>query len=240
MDIVTWNLNGLEPKSRGPRTEAAMFTMLLGGLLEDIVETGPRRAPPAVVLLQEVVEPTYFAHLQPHLKAAGYTLFPTEIPARGYFEVIAVRAPILEARTVRFDATGMGRALNQVTLDGLTVFTAHLESLKPGRPLRMEQAQEVLDALARIEGPALFGGDTNLREDEAAALSFPDGILDAWTSAGSPKRMRNTWGRMRYDRFWLKGLACGAFETIGAADVPGIGEPPSDHLGLRISVEASA
>lgn len=238
MDVVTWNLNGLEPVDLGPRTEGALFTMLLGATLEEIVETGPTVEAPAVLLLQEVVDTSFHAHIAPHLKAAGYRLFPEQPPERSYFEVIAVRAPIQHASTERFARTGMGRALTRVEIPGLTLFTGHLESLGPGRPARLEQTAFVLDALASCDGPALFGGDTNLRKAEWSDVPVPPGITDAWEVLGSSKASANTWGRARYDRFWLKDLRPTSLSLVGAGPLPATGTPPSDHRGVRVSVEA--
>ena len=239
MDVVSWNLNGLEPVDLGPRTEGALFTLLLGATLEEVMHTGPTVRSPSVVLLQEVVETSFHAHIAPHLRAAGYTLFPESPPERGYFEVIAVRGPILSASSERFERTGMGRALTRVELPGLTVFTGHLESLGPGRPARLAQTAAVLAALDACEGPALFGGDTNLRKAEWSTLEVPEGIHDAWEVLGRPSSSANTWGRARYDRFWLKGLEPRSLTLIGRKDLPGLGQPPSDHRGLRLSVEVA-
>jgi tyrosyl-DNA phosphodiesterase 2 len=236
MDVVSWNLNGLEDVDLGPRTEGAMFTLLLGGLLEDVLEGGPKVSPPAVVLLQEVVEQSFYAHVAPHLKAAGYTLFPETPPERGYFEVIAVRGPVLSSSTRRFAVTGMGRCLTAVQLPYCTVFTAHLESLGPGRPARVAQVSEVLHAMASVEGPALFGGDTNLRKAEWESLTVPEGIVDAWEALGSRRATHGTWQHARYDRFWLKGMVPASFTLIGKKPLPATGTPPSDHLGIRLSL----
>jgi endonuclease/exonuclease/phosphatase family metal-dependent hydrolase len=237
VDLVTWNLNGLEDQHLDERTEAAMGEILLGGDPMAVLTSGRPPVLPDVVLLQEVVERTFQAHVQPHLLAAGFTLVPTEPPARGYFEVAAIRAPrVRSARWVAFERTGQGRALLELELaSGVTVMTAHLESLKPSAPVRLEQAAFVLDRL-RWRSPAIFAGDTNLRVAEWESLDA-EGIVDAWEACGSPRAQRETWGRARYDRVWISGgLAVQEFRRIGVADVEAIGEPPSDHYGLRVSI----
>jgi len=237
MDLVTWNLNGLAEKNLDPRTEAALSEILLGGDLTALLETGRPPALPDVIVLQEVVERTFHAHVLPHLRAAGFTVLPAQLPARNYFEIVAVRSPVREARWVPFERSGMGRMLLEVELQsGLTVCTAHLESLKPSGPVRMEQARFVLERLV-ARGPAVFAGDTNLREAEWAQIQR-DEVADAWVEAGSPAADRPTWGRARYDRVWCTGgLRVTGFRRIGVANVPELGEPPSDHVGLRLSLE---
>jgi endonuclease/exonuclease/phosphatase family metal-dependent hydrolase len=248
-ELVTWNLNGLEPSNRDARTEAALSEMLLGGDLMAILERGEKPVLPDVIVLQEVVERTFFAHLVPHLRAAGYAITPAEPPARSYYELVGVRNARIERSVTRpFARTGMGRCLTEVTLkrgpegaaERWVVLTAHLESLKPSSELRQEQATAVLDRLATHAAagtPAIFGGDTNLRNAEWEAVFDPKrhaGVQDAWVASGSPSSERATWGNARYDRVWFTdALAVRSFVRVGVADVPGIDEPPSDHVGLR-------
>lgn len=236
VDLVTWNLNGLADQHLDERTEAAITEILFGGDMLAMLESGRPPDLPDVVLLQEVVERTYRAHVVPHLRAAGFAIVPSEPPARGYFEVAAVRErAIRKARWVPFPRSGQGRALLELELDGITVMTAHLESLKPGAPVRVEQAAFVLDRLA-WRAPAVFAGDTNLRAAEWDSLE-PGGVVDAWEAVGSPKADRDTWGKARYDRVWVAGdLRVTSFRRLGTVDVEGLGEPPSDHVGLRVSL----
>lgn len=242
MKVVTWNLFGLESRNLDARTEAAVFQMLLGHP-DPAKIPDPPPALPDVLMLQEVVERTYFAHLRPHLTAAGFELFPDTPPARNYFEVIATRGMTVEQSSTRpFERSGQGRHLNQVhvrTDDGpLALATAHLESLKSGTEFRTEQASAVLDWLD-AHPAAIFGGDTNLRDTEANALAFPDGVTDAFEAARRPKGAKATYKFQRYDRFWTRGMSVSGFRTFGGASLPGLGEPPSDHRGLQMIVAAA-
>lgn len=237
MRVLSWNLFGLESDRLDERTEAAVFRMLLGADLEQALLQRTMPEPPEVLLLQEVVDRTFHAHLRPHLEAAGYTLFPDQPPARSYFEVIAVRSlPVLRTSMRRFSRTGQGRHLLAVEVQHpagrLSLFTAHLESLKPSAEVRIEQAHEVFDALLACDR-AVFGGDTNLRRGEAEP---PSPLIDAFSALGSPAGHRTTWGNARYDRFWLAGIEPIAFSTFGGDPLP-FGMPASDHLG--ISLEAA-
>ena len=237
MHIVSWNLNGLEDRHLDERTEAAVFEILLGGDLESVLTSGVTPETPDVILLQEVIERTFTAHLATHLRQAGFTIAASEPTRRSYFEIAAVRGrPILEAQSLPFPRTGQGRRLLKLDLGALTVFTAHLESLRAGAPVRIEQAAFVLDQLRSCER-AVFAGDSNLRNAEWEGLDR-HGVTDAWEAVGSPREHRATWGNARYDRMWLRGpWTVSRFDTIGQTALPSIGEPPSDHLGLRVHLD---
>ncbi len=237
MKLVSWNLNGLEDKNIDMRTEAAMFTMLLGAPIEKAMMEGFKPNTPDIIVLQEVVSRTFYAHLTPHLQAAGFTLFPNAPTERSYFEVIAVRTPIVESRYDRFAYTQQGRGLSHVEINGLTIFTAHLESQKAGKSMRLDQAEFILGKMNAHQGACIFAGDTNLRKAEWQSLKA-DNVIDAFENVGSPKKHKTTWFResykARYDRIWCKDISINSFETFGKNNVSGINETSSDHLGLRI------
>ena len=75
MKLISWNLNGLDDRNLDVRTEAAMFQILLGAPIESAVIEGFKPNVPDIILLQEVVERSYHAHVMPHLKAAGFFVF---------------------------------------------------------------------------------------------------------------------------------------------------------------------
>jgi len=247
MRVLSWNLFGLCDDHLDERTEAAMFIALLGGLPEQVFAAGREPSPPDVLMFQEVVDRTFRAHLIPHLRAAGYAWFPEQQPAeREYFEVLAVREPL---RVTHHQVTDLesvqGRELVEVTVehDGHTwlLMTAHLESMKSSSWLRMGQSAEVLRRLRAHDGPAIFGGDTNLREAEASTL---DPQLDAWRECGSVAEERwtcasqRTGVRSRYDRIWGKGVAFSGFRCLGGDEITPDGEPASDHLAVMVNARA--
>jgi endonuclease/exonuclease/phosphatase family metal-dependent hydrolase len=234
--VLTWNLAGLFDALLDERSEAACFAALL------------RQPPPDVVLLQEVVRRSWHGHLRHHFRAAGYTpvpLDPTATP-HSYF-ALAFVGPRLEivASEVRELPTRMGRSL--VVVDALAdgrpirLATAHLESLSGGRRERRLQLEEVVRALTEVEGPAVFGGDTNLRDPELSGFDF-QGIEDAWEALGRPADRAVTWvhpdgkARARYDRFYLRGLRVESMELVGDRPFGEGRERPSDHVGVEISV----
>ncbi len=245
--VLSWNLFGLSDDELDVRTEAAMFLALLGGA-PDVVLAGPDPPPPppGILMFQEVTERTLHAHLRPHLIAAGYRVVPPTAPRRYYFEVMAVRSPllVLESLVVPFD-TAMGRELLVVTVEHegrrWRLMTAHLESMSIGARERVGQARVVLEHLRGWDGPAVFGGDTNLRVAEADALGF---LPDAWEACGADPAQR--WTRIasrsskaRYDRIWGRGVKFSGFRCIGRDPVTESGAPPSDHLGVVVNVRAT-
>ena len=80
LSLVTWNLDGLEPRWRDERTEAACLHLLL------------RPDPPDIVAVQEVVDRTWHAHLKPHFGHAGYVGVPGRADSE-YWVALFVRAP---------------------------------------------------------------------------------------------------------------------------------------------------
>jgi len=241
MQLVTWNLNGLEDEHLDVRTEAAMFNILLGVPIEKAATT-PNFKPntPDIVVLQEVVERTYHAHIIPHLKAAGFNIFPQKPSERSYFEVIAVRQPILAANYTKFEYTQQGRGLSTLTIDGLTILTAHLESQKSGEKMRIDQAKSILEQMNSQQGAVIFAGDTNLRKTEWESLN-PKKTNDAWEITGANKKHQTTWQhktyKARYDRIWYNNLTIKKFETFGKNKITEINQIASDHFGLRLTFE---
>ena len=245
MNLVTWNLNGLEDEHLDMRTEAAMFHLLLGAPIEKAMLPDFKPNMPDIVILQEVVERTFHAHIVPHLTAAGFTLFPDAPTERSYFEVIATRHPIINTHYEKFSYSDQGRGLSTLSIEGLTIMTAHLESQKPGASMRIDQAKQILETMNNHQGAIIFAGDTNLRESEwqslESSLATKD-VKDAWETTGSTKKHKTTWQmnqhKARYDRIWHQGLGSKnrikSFETFGKEKVAEINQRSSDHLGLRI------
>ena len=240
MKLSSWNLNGLEDLNMDMRTEAAMFQLLLGAPIEAAFAEGFVANTPDIVLLQEVVERSYHAHVVPHLKAAGFNIYPQSPTERSYFEVIAVRQKIIESHYTPFAYSDQGRGLTTLHLDGLTIMTAHLESLKPGASMRIDQAQYVLEEMAK-HPQCVFAGDTNLRDEEWLGLDH-GAIKDAWESVGSPKAQRFSWQqgkyKTRYGRIWTHNLDVSNFEVFGKENVEVINERPSDHYTMRVEFDS--
>ena len=232
LTLVNWNLFGLEPYQLDVRTEAACF----GLLLED---------PPDIVCFQEVVDRTLHAHLKPHFAHAGYghVVQPTESE---YYCAIFVKQPLklINAGIHPFPSSQMGRALLEARIDWdgtpIMVLTSHLESLKDGGPARREQLVQIAKRMGQHKGPAVFAGDTNLRDAEVEGLDL--GISDCWELAGSSSN-RFTWrpwkgrAKARFDRIYINGhWECAGFEIGKGDNVPEAGVPISDHRQVRVAL----
>jgi len=250
MKLLSWNLFGLSDDHLDLRTEAAMFVALLGGRPEVMLARGDIPAPPDVLMFQEVVERSHVAHLRPHLRAAGFVMYPAEPHAeREYYEVIAVRAPhrLVKGDVVPLDSA-QGRELVRVEAecDGQRwlLMTGHLESMQVGHRQRLEQVRHVLAQLDAHEGPAVFAGDTNLRDPEAAQIEVDRPLPDAWEACGArpPERWTRMSGRtgrgQRYDRIWGANVRFSGFRCVGRDPVTPDGQPPSDHFGVEVAVRA--
>ena len=236
MKLVSWNINGLEDRELDVRTESALFQLLLGAPIEKAVLPGFKPNSPDIVLLQEVVERSFFAHVKPHLEAAGFTVYPAKPTESSYFEVIGVKSKILDASFIKFPWSDYGRGLTEVKVEGLTIMTAHMESMKPGAKQRVDQGQFIIDRMQE-RGPCIFAGDTNLRKAEWAEIN-KGYVDDAWEYVGSVKKQRTTWKlnnyRARYDRAWVHEVPVKSFETFGREYIKQINSRPSDHYGIRV------
>ncbi|MEN0063414.1 MAG: endonuclease/exonuclease/phosphatase family protein [Myxococcota bacterium] len=246
MRITTWNLNGLDDDLLDERTEAACLRVLL------------RPDAPDVVLLQEVVRRSWHGHLRHHFAAAGYRAIPPD-PTQSsheYFVVLFVRNTwtIHEATFEPLPRTVMGRGVLAVEVSKgpdaprIWIATAHLESGKDVSDVRVQQLRHALTRMGERPGPAVFGGDLNLRVAEERKVPELAHVTDAFEAAGSPAADRVTWpssprpwqtskgGGARFDRIYLQQMRLDRFARIGERPGPGIEALPSDHVGLEVDV----
>ena len=235
LSLVTWNLFGLEPFQLDVRTEAACTSLLL----ED---------PPDIVCFQEVIDRTLIAHLRPHFSHAGYA-HVVQPATTEYTCAVFVRTPLVlqTAGVCPFPSSQMGRALLEATVDWhgqpLLILTAHMESLKEGSKARKEQLEQIVERMEAHPGPALFAGDTNLRDAEVDPATLGT-VRDAWDVAGTAAT-RFTWrpwkgsARARFDRVFLSPhWTCTSFTLGNGALLDGAGVPISDHRQVRVSLQA--
>src|SRR5690606_11792580 len=94
----------------------------------------------------------------------------------------------------------------------LLVITGHLDSLRSGHDARLAQAREIAGWMREAEVPAVFAGDTNLRDAEWQELEPAVAVRDAFEALGSRRRSRVTWrpegearAGYRFDRVWTTG-----------------------------------
>lgn len=249
--VLTWNVNGLDETQLGERTERLCLEILVGGDLARAAAGAALPPMPQVLALQEVVRVSHRAVLAPHLSAAGYALWPAApLEDREHYELLAVRAPWTIERCERrpFEDSPLARAgtiatmLHGLSGERVTVITGHLESLRNGADARIAQTLEIAEWMRACAGPALFAGDTNLREGEWDAAQRQlaargETLRDAFIELGSPAAAKVTWrpendrrAGFRFDRVWLGG-------AIEARSMRLRRSPRnSDHAGVEVVV----
>jgi endonuclease/exonuclease/phosphatase family metal-dependent hydrolase len=246
MKFVTWNIDGLDVNNCDERTEAAVFISIIGSTLDDI-HTGKTKpqSPPDVIVYQEVVERTIYAHLLPHLTAGGYVVVPNEVPQRQTFEIVAVREPYsIRTHTMTpLVNSQFGRVLHIVEVTGpsgnVRVLTGHFDSGPDSGAIRASQMHQVAKAL----GPrGVFGGDTNMRKAEWLAAKESVEMIDAWEQLGEPASTRATWFldnmKARFDRVWIGSeLRATSMKPLGDKPLSELSTRPSDHNGLVVEIE---
>lgn len=242
--VVSWNIDGLD------ETGTQDFLARTAAVASEILA-----ARPAVVFLQEVIDPG-IKMLRLALDGR-YTFVVPDPKIYPYYVVILVSVTQLvrvkRSQTLNFRGSQMGRQLLVVEAElhgGKTAafLTSHLESTKDQgteRKAQFLQACEVLNG--RKEDLVVFAGDLNLRDVEVKAVlpKFPH-IRDVWEHLGSNKTHQYTWDcktnnncgltgpRCRFDRMYFKStaMAPSAFGLLGTQRLPH-GRFPSDHYALR-------
>jgi endonuclease/exonuclease/phosphatase family metal-dependent hydrolase len=242
LNVVSWNLNGLDVDGLDRRMEAAAHGLLM------------RQPHPEVLLFQEVVDRGLHAHLRRHLGAVGYGM-AQQPPTGSYYVAAFVRAPAVLTEAAFYPLggrLGRGMLVLDLTYSGQAwrVGTAHFESGPREGDVRIAQTTRVLDVLGEHSGPALFAGDTNLRDRELKDRIAARGWSDAWLTSGGAAEHAGTWAPargvspmrlFRFDRAWVnEQVKVTDFCTI-AKGVTGDGHPVtvSDHKGLAFGVCAA-
>lgn len=244
--VLTWNLNGLESSRLDSRMEKACIEMVLGVTLREAMAGVPSPPLPHVFCLQEVVRRVHIDKLRHHFGAAGFQLFPAEPPEREDYSLIAARLPWTMTHTeyVPFEHSKFARGYTEVHLRSesgqeAVVLTAHMESLRSGGEDRTSQTLQIdarLMERAEPSRPAVFAGDTNLREAEFAAARAQGCLLrDVFDLAKRPTAHNATWWPeasrrgYRFDRIWLDPISTGVlvdFRTRRRSKL-------SDHAALE-------
>lgn len=242
---LTWNVEGLNESRLGQRMEKICLEILVGGDLAAAVAGAPTPPMPHVVALQEVVRVAHRGYFAPHFGAAGYTVWPENPPGDSeYYELLAVRPPwqLTQCERQPFDVSPLGRTCTRATIRHsgsertVTVLTAHLESLRSGHEPRLAQVAQIDAWMRGAEGPAVFAGDTNLRDAEWDVVAPELALRDAFEEAGAPTRSRVTWrppegeGGFRFDRVWLAGPI--RVRAFGLRHCP----RSTDHEGVEVSL----
>ncbi len=249
MQLLTWNLNGLDDYRLDDRTEAAVFLAVAGVTLSQLTAGVPAIPAPDVIVFQEVVDRTFHAHVAPHLRRGGFVLYPDSPPDRQVFEVIAVNTKhsIVRTHTTALQQSVFGRLLHTVDIipaesaHEMSVLTAHFDSGAEQAKGRLAQARQVMGTMGRR---SVFAGDTNMRASEWDALKETTMVIDAWEAIGEPAALRRTWRSgqkgARFDRVWLgDALVTRGLQAVGTEELHESGTLPSDHIGLLVTFESA-
>ncbi|XP_027866530.1 tyrosyl-DNA phosphodiesterase 2-like isoform X1 [Xiphophorus couchianus] len=208
LSLISWNIDGLDGDEQPERARS-----LCSYLTEYSAD---------VVLLQEMVQP-YMRFM--HRRLGDEYAF-IEGGQDGYFTMMLLkksRLRLLDHHIVNFPKSRMMRNLliAQVEFGGqkLSLMTSHFESCKANSAERMRQLRQLMKMMSRApdDQTVLFGGDTNLRDHEVAAVGLPGNIVDLWEELGEPEKCRYTWDtrantnkeipfkcRFRFDRVYLR------------------------------------
>lgn len=207
LSLISWNVDGLDTDNLAERARGLCSYLVLYS--------------PDVVFLQELIPP-YVQYLKK--RAVSYMII--EGGEDGYFTGMMLkksRVKLIESNIVTYPTTQMMRNLliAQVTFRGqkLCLMTSHLESCKGHAEERMKQFRVVMQWMkeAPEEVTVLFGGDTNLRDNEVITVGLPSTIYDVWEYLGKVEHCRYTWdtkantnkkvpyiSRCRFDRIYLR------------------------------------
>ncbi|XP_027866531.1 tyrosyl-DNA phosphodiesterase 2-like isoform X2 [Xiphophorus couchianus] len=192
LSLISWNIDGLDGDEQPERARS-----LCSYLTEYSAD---------VVLLQEMVQP-YMRFM--HRRLGDEYAF-IEGGQDGYFTMMLLkksRLRLLDHHIVEFGG------------QKLSLMTSHFESCKANSAERMRQLRQLMKMMSRApdDQTVLFGGDTNLRDHEVAAVGLPGNIVDLWEELGEPEKCRYTWDtrantnkeipfkcRFRFDRVYLR------------------------------------
>uniref|UniRef100_A0A3B5LTQ0 Tyrosyl-DNA phosphodiesterase 2 n=1 Tax=Xiphophorus couchianus TaxID=32473 RepID=A0A3B5LTQ0_9TELE len=209
LSLISWNIDGLDGDEQPERARSLCLSLL--------------RYSADVVLLQEMVQP-YMRFM--HRRLGDEYAFIEGDWLDGYFTMMLLkksRLRLLDHHIVNFPKSRMMRNLliAQVEFGGqkLSLMTSHFESCKANSAERMRQLRQLMKMMSRApdDQTVLFGGDTNLRDHEVAAVGLPGNIVDLWEELGEPEKCRYTWDtrantnkeipfkcRFRFDRVYLR------------------------------------
>uniref|UniRef100_A0A3P8XVZ4 Tyrosyl-DNA phosphodiesterase 2 n=1 Tax=Esox lucius TaxID=8010 RepID=A0A3P8XVZ4_ESOLU len=242
-----------KPKNKGDPNKLSLLTWNIDGLDMDDIKERCSKYHPDIVLLQEVISPTYQV-LQQVLKP--YHVLPGN--DKSYFTAILLRksrVQLLGSSIVNYPNTKMRRNLLVVSFLGqpLCVMTSHMESMKKSTSERQNQLRVLWRTMSEQpqDHNVIFGGDTNLRDWEVNNLGgLPEGICDIWESLGQPQDCRYTWdcitndnkelpfpARLRFDRLFLRQAGEGSKVSPDGLTLVGLERLEcdrfiSDHWGL--------
>jgi exonuclease III len=228
---------------------------------------------PDVILMQEVTKKV-FEVLILTLTKLGYKYSYPEIINKTYDCIIFSRFPIIETNIVDYDNSRMIRSLITVVIEyplmckdknelialentKIVIGTSHFESFfeKKYSEIKKNQyicAKNELDNLSKKYKYVIFGGDTNIanEEEEKSFFKNDNNWIDTWKDFDSDPNNEYTYDtqtnknlifrgiknlRGRTDRILYKGdMITRKYELITEGNFI---IPPSDHHGIYVKLE---
>ena len=236
MKLLTWNI-WFDPYENKRRWDALISEALAYH--------------PDIIGLQEVTLPI-MERISADPRLSKWCYSEPKLDARSSYDVLLMtRDP---AQFTRYPLRSqMGRALVYTELQGLTVGTVHLESLRPNGQQRAHQLAEISTALASRDD-ALFMGDMNFPDHAPEESALHPIWRDLWRELHPERegftidttrnimRLRAKRGRRRrarYDRAFLKSHRWDVqqIELVGVDALPYDRLTlPSDHFGVYIEL----
>ena len=245
--LVTWNVDGINEVERIRRAKRACDEILAMN--------------PDVVSLQEVVAIDDMERVFDTAFGENYMKVCPGGETMAYFTVTYIKKCWASGAISRRDhfegaATSMmGRDMLCMTCNikgiPLLVVNTHLESMKESSETRTAQLKTITRLMLQHEGPAMVGGDLNMRDREQKdaflnAGGADDAMTDAYFFFNRPADARVTWelpdtpqAKGRFDRIYhnRKGIEfIHNIVMLGKQTIQGVGVRPSDHLGLVCSL----
>ena len=251
LKVLSWNVDGLDDDDIEVRTRAVI------GVIKTRL--------PHIVYLQEVVDES-LALFQTELSSL-YSVFSQYNPmASSYFSAIFVTKECPQLSSVGdfsvfdFPGSSMGRQLLRLSVSAcgipITLYTAHLESLKDFSKERQSQLQACFQFITEQNSfgrSCIFGGDLNVDDMEIDRAGLPKSFIDVWEACGNVEEHRYTYDtiindnhtrfvkkwKRRIDRLYLSPSASQdkcfepvSFELVGKERVGSCQRFPSDHWGI--------
>ncbi|KAF7656880.1 hypothetical protein LDENG_00035210 [Lucifuga dentata] len=250
LSLISWNVDGLDAEKQVQRAKSFCSSI--------------REFCPDVVFLQELV----LAYVTLLKKQLEHTYTFIQGAEKEYFTGMMLkksRIKLLDSEIIKYPLTHMMRNLlvAQVTFRGqkLCLMTSHLESCKENANERMRQMRMVMRKMkdAPDDVTVLFGGDTNLRDDEVAKVGVPSSVFDVWERLEQPEDCRYTWDtknnnnrrlhfycRFRFDRIYLRPATRDGVPHLEPDQMALLGQErlqcgcfTSDHWGIYCTFSAA-
>uniref|UniRef100_A0A0N4ZV06 Endo/exonuclease/phosphatase domain-containing protein n=1 Tax=Parastrongyloides trichosuri TaxID=131310 RepID=A0A0N4ZV06_PARTI len=244
--LISWNVNGISRVHEKSRIK---------GIIKKIDESKPE-----VIFFQEL-NPTMAEILNKYLGPLYNIIYEDDDfnPNSNYFTAICIvnNLKVLGKDFIPFRNSHMGRGCHLVKINLLNrkiaLLNTHLESGKESSDTRVKQIKWCVDKMEELKQrgyDVIFGGDLNIRADEAKNI-VPE-KFDCFVKGGKPSKYNYTWRgeeiilkksdrpyvpKARFDRLYHVGayLHLSSYEHTGFEWLQKQDCALSDHLGIFVN-----